>query len=73
MYSGSKTLMMIAFNRTILELKVTEIGVYQITYNTFNRTILELKVPQPLLLYPPPQTFNRTILELKDIYPSPCR
>ena len=54
-----------AFNRTILELKLMLIcGISKMSI-TFNRTILELKLRSKLIGLVQKRTFNRTILELK--------
>jgi len=56
---------MVAFNRTILELKQPQSYWSRYWCRSFNRTILELKRKQTHLSPSQHRTFNRTILELK--------
>ena len=56
---------MLAFNRTILELKSVQTPVATPRKRTFNRTILELKLIDDFCREFADHAFNRTILELK--------
>ncbi len=56
------------FNRTSLELKLTQLLACNLLGHTFNRTSLELKSTHRPLYRQLPNPFNRTSLELKYLY-----